>query len=165
MKDRAPSRRAFTLIEVLVVATIIAIAGAVIVPHMLAPSDWGVQAAGRIVIADLLFAQNDAIARQASRRVVFDPDDNSYQVTDTAGNILDVPFRGGAYTVDFDEDDRFAGVGLDNVAFGGTDPLLVEFDPLGAPANGGTLDVTTTRTTYRITVAPITGRVMIAPQP
>jgi len=165
MTRPAPARHAFTLIEVLVVATIVAIAGAIIVPHMLTPSDWGVQAAGRIVIADLLFAQNEAIARQAPRRVVFDPDDNSYRVTDTAGNIVDVPFRGGAYTIDFDEDRRFAGVGLENVAFGVTDPPVVEFDPLGTPSEGGTIDVATNTTRYRITVAPITGRVTIAPQP
>ena len=163
MRKPAPLRPAFTLIEVLVVVTIVAIAGAIIVPHMLTPSSWGVQAAGRIVIADLLFAQNEAIARQATRRVIFDPANNSYRVTDGAGATVDVPFRGGAYLVDFNRDKRFTGVRLENVAFGGADPLRIEYDPLGTPSDGGTLDVASNNLTYRITIAPITGRITIAP--
>ncbi len=163
MRRSAPVSAGFTLIEVLVVVTIVAIAGAIIVPHMLTPSSWGVQAAGRIVIADLLFAQNEAIARQAVRRVIFDPPNNSYRVTDAAGNVVNVPFRGGDYIVDFNRDQRFNGVRLENVAFDGGQPLQIEFDPLGTPSNGGVLDVATNNTSYRINVAPITGRITIAP--
>ena len=71
MSPQKLSNRAFTLVEVLVVVTIISIAAAIVVPQMLRPGNLSVQAAGRSIIADILFAQNDAAAHQAGRRIVF----------------------------------------------------------------------------------------------
>ena len=68
--------RGFTLVEVLIVVVIIGIVGAIVVPQILTAGTLGVQAAARMVIADLQFAQNDAIARQAPRRVVFEGGNN-----------------------------------------------------------------------------------------
>ena len=165
MKRNASVAGGFTLVEVLVVVTIIAVAGAIVVPHLLEPSNWSVQAASRIVIADLLFAQNEAIARQAPRRVIFDAANNTYRVADNTDVTVELPFRGGDYVVDFDKDNRFSGVRLENVNLGGPDPSRVEFDPLGGTSAGGTLELATNNTRYRITVAPITGRVTVAPVP
>lgn len=160
-------RGGFTLIEVLVVVAIIGIAGAVVVPQMLKSSTLTVQAAGRMVIADLLYAQNEAIAQQRPRRLVFDVDGNSYRMTDDQDNTLQASWRdsqgSGNYVINFSKDSRFAGVRLKNVDFGGE--KYVEYDALGAPAQGGSLDLVTDNVTYRVTVSPFTGRVVIAPVP
>ncbi|NJL31937.1 MAG: prepilin-type N-terminal cleavage/methylation domain-containing protein [Phycisphaerales bacterium] len=126
---RVGSRRAFTLVEVLVVVIIIGIAAAVVVPAMIRPGSLHVQAATRIVIADLLYAQNDAIAQQKPRRAVFDTANNRYRLTDAAGNTLAANWKGSGgsnYVVDFKNDSRFQGVTLTTAQFGSDD--FVEFE-------------------------------------
>ena len=168
------ARRAFTLVEVLVVVTIIGLAGAIVVPHLLTAGTLGVQAAARAVIADILYAQNDAIAAQAPRRVVFDLANNRYWLTNDVSfdldvlpaptNAMSVAWKGGSsganYLVDFETDNRFDGVTIQNAGFSGMPTL--EFDALGGPTSGGSVDVVFNNTRLRITIAPFTGRVTVA---
>jgi general secretion pathway protein H len=166
MSTHASIQRAFTLVEVLVVVAIIAIAGAVVVPSMKQTGSMSVQAAGRQVIADLLVAQNDAIAKQLTRKVVFDPDNNTYKVTAADGSTIGMNWMSGDasagnYIINFSTDDRFSGVRIENVEFG--DDKTIAFDPLGAPDTGGTIDVVFGQFRYRVTVTAMTGRVTIAP--
>lgn len=149
------------------VVIILAIAGVIVVPYMLRGGQMELQAASRMVIADIMYAQNEAVARQAVRRVVFDPDENTYRITDAEGATIGVTWKGGSgsenYVVDFDDDSRFQGVRLDNAAFGTTTTLA--FDDLGSPVNGGTLELATTSFRYRVTVADFTGQVTVEPVP
>ena len=160
-------RTAFTLIEVLAVVVIIGLAGAVVVPSLMRPGTLGVQAAGRMVISDILIAQNEAIALQTTRQVIFEPALNRYRVADAGGNTINAPWKAGGvavnYIIDFDTDARFAGVTLQLPTFTGVDPQVLEFDVLGAPQNGGTVDLVAAGFRYRVSVAPFTGRVTIAP--
>jgi prepilin-type N-terminal cleavage/methylation domain-containing protein len=159
-------RAGFTLIEVLTVVVIMGIAGAVVVPQMHKRGSLEIKAASSIVIADLLSAQNEAITRQSPRRVVFDTATNSYKITDTGGTALSVSWKNGSaanYVVSFTDDDRFDGVTLSGASFG--DSATVEFDALGAPSSGGTIDLVAGDLHYRITVAAFTGRVTVAPVP
>ena len=165
-RPRCEQLRAFTLIEVLIVVVIIGIVGAVVVPEMLQSGSMTVQAAGRIVIADLIYAQNEAIAQQSPRRVVFHPTQNRYELTDSAGNVINVAWKAGGatvgnYIVDFANDKRFLGVSLGAIAFG--TETFIEFDDLGTPSDGGTVDLIAGVAHYRISVAPMTGRIAIAP--
>jgi Tfp pilus assembly protein FimT len=158
------SRRAYTLVEVLVMVAILGIAGAMVVPSMLQGGTLGVQAAARTVVADLLYAQNDAIAQQAPRRVVFDTTSQSYRLTDAQGNTLHASWLGGSagtgnYEVDFTDDQRFLGVELVSANFAGSS--VIEFGDLGAPDQGGVIELTYEDRTYRITVASFTGRVTV----
>ena len=158
------ARAGFTLIEVLVVVAIIGIAGAVVVPQMLSSGRLQIQAASRMVIADLLYAQNDAIAHQTSRSVVYDTTTNSYKVTDATGTALAVSWKNDAaanYVINFSQDSRFNGVTLSSPNFGGTS--TIQFDALGTPSSGGTVDLVAGSTTYRVTVGAFTGRVTVAP--
>ena len=153
---------AYTLIEVLVVVMIIGIAGAIVVPHMPTVSSMGVQAAGRMIIADIIFAQNDAVAHQKPRKVIFDTANGSYRITDANENPIAASWKGGAeYVVAVTGDSRFEGVTLANADFGATATL--EFDDLGTSINGGTIDVIANEFQYRITVATFTGRLTIEP--
>lgn len=158
--------KAYTLVEVLIVVTIMSIAAAVVVPQMIKSGTLSVQAAGRMVIADILIAQNEAVAQQANRKVVFDTANNKYHLALPDDSVLGKAWingdtEAGNYIVEFSNDTRFAGVKLTNVDFSGGSVL--EFDALGAPVNGGTVDIEFEEHKYRITVTPFTGRVTIAP--
>ncbi len=151
---------AYTLIEVLVVVAIIGTAGAVVVPQLLRPGTMGAQAAGRAIIADVLFAQNEAIAHQKTRNIVFDRANSSYQITDENDDLLAVAWKGGGqHSVSIGADDGFEGVSLGAVDFGGQ--TVLTFDDLGTPVFGGRIDVRGAGVQYRINVAPFTGRVTI----
>lgn len=170
-----PSRRrscAFTLIEVLVVVTIMAIASAIVAPRILSTGTMGVQAASRMLIADLLYAQNEAIAQQKSVRVTFTPASNRYAISYTDGTVLHVGWKGGDpannnHSMDFDQDRRFKGVEITTASFGGggVGPGVgyVEFDALGSPNAGGTIEMyyAGDGQTYEITVSDFTGRISI----
>lgn len=157
-------RAGYTLVEVLVVVTILGIASAIIVPQMLAAGTLGVQAAARIIIADILYAQNDAIAKQRTRRVVFDPANERYSLVDENGAVLTARWISGEannYVVDFVNDTRFTGVVIVSANFGGATPQVLEFDALGGPLNGGTVEIEFQGQRYRVTVASFTGRVTV----
>ncbi len=161
---RCAPNKAFTLVEVLVVVAIIGLAGAMVVPAILNPSDFSGQAATRMIVADILIAQNEAIASQSNRQVIFNTLLNSYRLADENGNTLVTAWKtNNAYAVNLstDSNNSFNGVTIQNVNFGGTDPLILEFDPLGSPINGGSLNVVAPRVNLLVTVAPFTGRVTI----
>ena len=156
------ARRAYTLVEVLIVVSILGIVAAMVVPSMLTAGEMGVQAAARIIVADLLYAQNEAIAQQAERRVVFDLAENRYRLVDEKGVSLTAKWingKGENYIVDFDEDRRFQGVTLVSVDFE-THPS-VAYDVLGTPSHGGSVEIQYERRRYRVDVAAFTGRVTV----
>lgn len=155
-------RRGFTLTEMLMVIVLLAITATIVGPQMLEAGTMRAQAAGRAVIADILFAQSDAIARQTRRRVAFNPTADRYAVTDDAGAPVASGWTGsGNHEVDFSTDSRFDGVQLLSADFdGGT---VLTFDALGAPVSSGQVELVSGKTRYRITVASVTGRVTIEP--
>jgi len=77
---RRTTHPGYTLIEVLITVTVVGLASAVVVPSLMRSGTLGLQAASRMVIADILLAQNDAIAYQSPRRAVFDVDNNEYRL-------------------------------------------------------------------------------------
>ena len=167
--SRRHHRRGYTLIEVLITVTIMGLAAAVIVPNMMQGGSLGVQAGARMIIADLLFAQNEAMAQQSTRRVVFDVSDNSYRVEkyDSGATAWVLEFNpsmgmGGDqqnYEMDFDEDGRFRGIEIVSADFNGSS--TVEFDDLGNPSSGGTIELRFEEHEYEIKIAPFTGRVTV----
>ena len=173
-----PLRPAFTLVEVLVVVVVMAIAGAVVVPSMLNASRLGSQGAARQLISDILIAQSEAIAAQEPRRIQFWPMDldgnivNGYALQDGDGNPLQQRTRGGGsapWIMNFDTNETFEGVILERVFPEDSSPpaTLIEFDDLGSP--GAPVGQTAATTVilrsdagrYRVSVAPITGRVTV----
>lgn len=163
------SNKGYTLIEVLIVVTIMGLAAAIIVPNMMQGGTLGVQAGARMIIADLLFAQNEAMAQQNTRRVVFDTTTNSYRVekydsSATAWVLEFNPSKGMGnnqqnYEVSFDDDGRFNGIEIVSAEFNGTS--TIEFDDTGNPSSGGTIQLRFEEHEYEIKVAPFTGRVTV----
>ena len=159
----------YTLIEVLITVTIMGLAAAIVVPNMMQGGSLGVQAGARMIIADLLFAQNEAMAQQSTRRVVFNTSDNSYRVEkyDAGASAWVLEFNPSEglgnnqqnYEVDFDEDGRFRGIQIVRADFNGLS--TIEFDDLGNPSSGGTVRLKFEDHEYEIRVAPFTGRVTV----
>jgi prepilin-type N-terminal cleavage/methylation domain-containing protein len=167
-RHRRTVRRGYTLIEVLVTVTIMGLAAAIVVPHMLRGGTLGVQAGARMIVADTLYAQNEAMAQNSARRVLFDPDGNSYTVqhydSDAGAWVADQnPVLGGNattnYVIDFDDDPRFRGVQIVSADFGGE--TWIEFDDLGNPSSGGTVRVQFDEHRYDIKIAPFSGRLTV----
>lgn len=158
------SRGAYTLVEVLLVVTILGIVSAAVIPSMLTAGQMGVQAAARIIVADLLYAQNEAIAQQAPRKVVFDVANNRYRLVDQNDAVLTMDWISGQannYVVDFTEDRRFQGVTITAVDFGLPTPGAITFNDLGGPSSGGSITITFDQQQYRIDVAEFTGRITV----
>jgi prepilin-type N-terminal cleavage/methylation domain-containing protein len=181
-----PLARAYTLIELLMVITILGIAATLLIPNMIGPGSMSAQAAARLLIADLSFAQSDALAHQEYRRVHFYADGTGYCIVrvaeadfaddfdpDTADYVHDPLGSAGQfspYIVDFSTDDRFKGVSISEVVID-DDARDISYDALGgtvmeggggiAPGIGGAITITSSQESYRIDVAPFTGKLTV----
>lgn len=179
-----PRHHGYTLLELLIVASLLGLAGALLVPYMNRRSTLETQAAVRMVIVDLNFAQADALANQEYRRVHFFEDGSGYAILrvnqanfdhsfdpETADYLYDPLGRAGAqqyYITNFTEDKRFAGVRIGQVKIDGDNPYIT-YDQLGGtvraggatPGTGGSIIVTSEEATYRINIAPFTGKLTV----
>jgi len=171
-------RRGYTLVEVLVVITVLGLAAAMIVPSMGSTGVLRIQAAARQLVADITFAQSDALAYQARRAIVFIPAENRYVVCEVNGPIVDPavdaifsPSRPAEkYDVTIDAE-KMGGAQITMASFDGDpdNPVLV-FDELGGPvqapdsekpSSGGFVQITGSGFVYRVEVEPYTGRVTV----
>jgi prepilin-type N-terminal cleavage/methylation domain-containing protein len=155
--------RGVTLIEVLIVVSIMGLAASIVVPTLIQPGQLTIQAASRLVVSDLLTAQNEAVGQASARRLVFDVAGNGYRLTDGAGATVALPWMKQGYSVSFANDRRFSGIALVSADFGGNS--WVQFDELGGTTTGGTIEIAAQGYRYIISVRPFTGRVTVAPAP
>ncbi len=177
-------RSGYTLIELLLVISLLGLAGSLLVPYMVGRSSLETQAAVRMIIVDLNFAQSDALANQEFRRVHFFADGSGYCIVrvtqgdfdeqfdpDTADYLYDPLGRAGIahqYIVNFNEDRRFEGVSVGEVSIDGGN-RYISYDQLGGtvrsggsvPGTGGHIIVTSDEATYRINVSPFTGKLTV----
>ena len=164
---RCVGARAYTLVEILIVVTILGIAGALVIPSMGSTDVLRVQAAVRTIVADINYAQSDALARQEGRALMFDPAGNAYKLVEVHGPILD-PVNDLMYEVKFSVGSRFGNTKIESAAFDG-DGVLV-FDELGGPVTepdgtqpsaGGKIAVSGSGSLFDVDVEAYTGRVTV----
>jgi prepilin-type N-terminal cleavage/methylation domain-containing protein len=172
---RPSAARAYTLIEVLVVVTVLGIAAAVLVPSMGQTGVLRVQSAVRTVISDISFAQSDALAYQVRRAIVFDIDANAYTIYEVKGDapfpeedvLIDRTREGGRARVGLN-DPRFAGATITDVSFDGGS--ILTFDEIGGPVEtptgdtpsvGGYVEISGSGSVFRVNVEAYTGRVSV----
>jgi prepilin-type N-terminal cleavage/methylation domain-containing protein len=151
-------RQGFTLVEILAVVVILGIASAVIIPQIGTRDDMRATAGARCVVADLIYAQNMAIATGNTTYIRFDVADNSYAMltsptnTDTTkwGTRLTHPITQADYITKFGPKSTLStqtGYGLNTLddkvtiysaSFSGIDSdclnqFTIGFDELGTP--------------------------------
>lgn len=161
------SASGYTLIEMLIVVTVLGIAGAMVIPNMQSTAVLRVQGAVRSVVSDLTVAQSDAIALQRGRAIVFHNDDGEAYY-----NIVEV--NGGTIDEELNTLERRV---LNGDDFGHTSIVAINFpnnrlvfdelggpvtDPgSGVPASDGYFDIMGSDQTFRIHVEGYTGRVRV----
>ncbi|MHC4742903.1 MAG: pilus assembly FimT family protein, partial [Planctomycetota bacterium] len=136
LRSRCAVRRlwlGFTIVEVLIVVVILAIAALTAIPMLSSAGSVEVRSVANMIAADLEYAKSLAIAKGQSYRVVFDTISESYRITDQSGTTISHPVKKGFdYVIDLGSE------GLERVDITGADfagAQQVEFDYLGSPDN------------------------------
>jgi prepilin-type N-terminal cleavage/methylation domain-containing protein len=177
---------AFTLVEILVVVVILGIAAAVIVPQMGTRDDLRVDGARRMLMADLIYAQNRSITTQTRHYVVFDTTSNprTYRIVTNLSdtNVLGTPVKhpvtqDDQYNVVFGRNapdntknitHGLEMIGLGDVKIEGAHTVLC-FDELGVPyyydvpTHSSTALSTSGGTTIEVTCGAFTKLVTVEP--
>jgi prepilin-type N-terminal cleavage/methylation domain-containing protein len=164
-------RRGFTLVEILVVVVILGIASAIIIPQIGSRDDLTAAAAARVMMADLIYAQNRAIATQQRQFVWFNGQQYTLMALDSSSTLqtIEHPVNLTAYTQVFGQSrTAFEKVSLNSWDFGG--PSIIGFDELGSPfsydsstgtqtarASAGTIVIKCGASTLTVAVEPFTG--------
>ena len=187
---RARKSPGYTLVELLVVVGILAIAGTLLLPNLIDKGTFAIQAACRSIVSDIVFAQSDALANQEYRRFQFttggvgSDEYTGYCITRVNPTNMSWPFdedtadyvddwmgsarNSGRFIVDFTSDERFQGVVIKRVDLdSGLDYMT--FDEYGgsiasaggAPGIGGVIELSSRNYEYRVTVAPFTGKTTV----
>ena len=133
---RGAAARGFTLIEILVVVVILGIAAAIVVPAIGSRSDLKATSAARMLMADLIYAQNRSIAQQKTHYVRFDKTTESYEVLEeiSPATVITHPVELGPFIVVLGPNgpsSSIKDVEIDDAVFDGKN--ILAFDELGTP--------------------------------
>jgi len=158
----------FTMIEILIVIVIIAIAAMMAIPMASSADSLQISSAANTIAADLEYAKSMAIKTGQIFSVVFDENTESYRIENQDGDVIKHPVKKGFdYVVDIRADGRLDKVDIVGVNFdlGGE----VKFDYLGSPYNSSGTDLNSGVVTLRageatatVSVEPITGFILIS---
>jgi prepilin-type N-terminal cleavage/methylation domain-containing protein len=173
MTVRRSQCRGFTLTEILCVVVILGIASAVILPQLGTRADLKAASAARVVMADLMYAQNRAISRQTPQYVVFDVATKKYSLQEGSPlATLTHPVNRTPYEIVFGSN---GSNGLEDMTLTSADfdgGAIVAFDELGAPyshdavvgltpLNSGQIKITCEGFGMTINVEPSTGELTV----
>ena len=165
-------RQGFTLIEIILVVVIIGIAAFLTIPMLSDAADMQARSAANQIVADLDYAKSMAMTHQQNYSLVFDTADNSYQIQDASGTVIEHPLRPGTnYVISFSDDRHLDQVDITNVNFDSDISDAITFDYLGSPYSGigtgstlndGQITVQAGDFTLTVDVEPVTGYVTIS---
>ncbi len=164
-RNRIPSGQltgGFTLVELIVVIIILGILALMVIPNMSNSDSLKARAAARMVMADLEYAQSQAIVSQQQTTITFNVPADSYTVSNASGPLIH-PITKNTYAISLNQGSGMNNVTIASAGFGAGS--AVTFDALGAPDNSGTISIVAGATTYYVAVAPVTGRITAAEAP
>ena len=138
--------KGFTLIELIMVMVIAGILAVAVIPHFSGVSSISLDGAAEMIVADIRYAQQLAMAEHRQYNVQFTASTNSYRVYNDPG--------GPVVSIDFDEIERIQGVTIDA-------DFQEVFNSLGVPTGGGG-SVTLNGSKKTITITQYTGKVTVA---
>lgn len=161
--------RAYTLIEILVVVTLLGIASALVIPNMGSTGVLRVQSTVRAIVSDINVAQSDAMARQHGRAIVYDAANNMYAVIDVPPQTSTLDLDNNTIqTTDLKQSNKFHDSKIESVNFDGSNVLY--FDEMGGtvtgpnsttPSSGGNIIISGSGSRFQIRVEAYTGRVTV----
>ena len=158
--------RSFTLVELLIVVMIMAIAAAIMMPALGTTEATKLIAAGRLVASDVEFAQYESIVHPDDPRLIkIDSGGNQYWIAKASdvATAIDSPAGPSTMLVTFGAGRalELAGVTVQAYDFDGDDEL--RFDAFGQPDQTTTATITLSAggATLTISIAPVSGEVTV----
>ena len=165
------------------VIALLGTAASLLVPQLTNLGRFETSSAVRRLMADITFAQSEALAAQTYHRLHFFENGRGYCLVRVADIDFDEPYDpvtadyvpdpsgsirgGGHYIVDYQADRRFESVSFSQVELANGGRSLT-FDALGgtvaspgSPAGVGRIVVAGEDAEYEVTIAPITGKVSV----
>ncbi len=150
------SRRAFSLLELVLILAIVAVVAAIAAPRYASSlANYRVEAAAQRIIRDLGVARAEARSGSTNITVTFDAANNKYAIAGVAS------LESSALTAGLTLSDAPYYAQLVSAAFGGDE--VVTFDGYGLPDSGGTVVVGVGGVTRNIVLVSATGLADIAP--
>jgi len=162
MKDgpnrRAARQRGFTLVELLVVAVVLAVLSFVATIPASADSATADLDLAEIQLQDAFrTAQTLAYSLGTPHGVVFDPDTERFAVVAQDGKAAQDPLTHGAYEIDLRHVEQPRGVTIESASFGATGTAGI-LDGLGFPVAGGSVVLAKGQLTRTLVLDAATGK-------
>jgi prepilin-type N-terminal cleavage/methylation domain-containing protein len=152
------ARRAFTLIEILIVLVVMVLLGSTAVSRYSgALNNFGADALARRVAADLAYAQSIARRTGVTQSVSFDTANNQYQLV----GWTDPDRPGTTYGLSFAAEPYRGKVASLTLTTGSTAVTQVNFDQYGFPDAGGTIVVQVGDVQKTVTLNATSGKTLI----
>jgi prepilin-type N-terminal cleavage/methylation domain-containing protein len=166
-------RPGFTLVEILTVIIILGIAAAIIIPQLGSRDDLRCAAGARLLMADLIYAQNRSIALQRMHFVKFDIAAQRYALLNSitpTETVIQHPVSKDVYVVQFGQGSSgLRDVKLESATFNGF--AVLAFDELGVPhyydgsdvlpMTSGSVTLSSGTFSLTVTIEPFTGEINV----
>ncbi len=153
------ARRGFTMVELLVVAMIVAVlAGVAIIPASVDSPEAALDLAELQVQDAFAMARTMAYSLGVPHGVVFDPATERFAVVSQDGQAVQDPLTHGDYEIDFRHIEQPRGVSVLSASFGVTGAAGI-MDGQGVPVAGGSVTLAKGGVTRTLVLDPATGKV------